>query len=328
MKKHLDWDGYRFLLGVVYHGGLIKASQALSVSQPTVGRKIKQLEDQLGTRIFDRKPEGYCLTEEGRRVVAGAEAMARHAKAIEQDFSGCDSRLEGCVAITLTETMAQSILLPELAAFRSEYPEIELQLQTSNKKLDLNRQESQVAIRVGDPGADTLYGNVVGQMSYGLYGAQSYLDRYGRPESVEMLAAHALIDTHGEIEHLPQARHLRELMPSASKALCCTSVLGQYQAMLAGLGLTTLPHYVVAANPGLYDHLLEKDFGGTKDVWLLTNSDVRQTKRVRAVMGFLKQVLRKNLNMPTDGPCEIALRSKLPVETASLLSEHLKSTLC
>ena len=305
MKKHLDWDGYRFLLGVVDHGGLIKASQALGVSQPTVGRKIKQLEDQLGTRIFDRKPEGYCLTEEGRRVVAGADAMARHAKAIEQDFSGCDKRLEGCVAVTLTETMAQSILLPELPTFRSEYPEIELQLQTCIEKLDLNRQESHVAIRVGDPGSDTLYGNVVGQMSYGLYGARSYLDRYGRPESVEMLASHALIDAHGEIEHLPQARHLRELMSSASKALCCTSVLGQYQAMLSGLGLTTLPHYVVAANPGRCDRLLEKEFGGTRDVWLLTNSDVRQTKRVRVVMSFLKQVLRKGLSAIEIAKCQI-----------------------
>ena len=307
MKKHLDWDGYRFLLGVVDHGGLIKASQALGVSQPTVGRKIKQLEDQLETRIFDRKPEGYCLTEEGHRVVAGAEAMARHAKAIEQDFSGCDKRLEGCVAVTLTETMAQSILLPELPAFRSEYPEIELQLQTCIEKLDLNRQESHVAIRIGDPGSDTLYGNVVGQMSYGLYGARSYLDRYGRPDSVEMLASHALIDAHGEIEHLPQARHLRELMSSASKALCCTSVLGQYQAMVSGLGLTTLPHYVVAANPGRCDHLLKKEFGGTRDVWLLTNSDVRQTKRVRVVMNFLKQVLRKGLSTTEHADCQIAL---------------------
>ena len=316
MAKHLDWDGYRFLLGVVDHGGLIKAAQALSVSQPTVGRKIKQLEDQLETRIFDRKPEGYRLTEEGHRIVAGAEAMARHAKAIEQDFSGCDKRLEGCVAITLTEMMAQSILLPKLAAFRSEFPEIELQLQTSNEKLDLNRQESHIAIRIGDPGSDTLYGNVVGQMSYGLYGARNYLDRHGWPESVEMLASHALIDAHGEIAHLPQARHLRELMPSASKALRCTSVLGQYQAMLAGLGLTALPHYVVAANPGRYDHLLKKDFAGKRDVWLLTNSDIRQTNRVRAVMSFLKQVLRQSLDIATDDQCQIALRSKLPLETA------------
>ena len=101
---------------------MIKAAKALSVSQPTVGRKIKQLEEQLGTRIFDRTPDGYRLTENGHHIVAGAEAMARHAKAIEQDFRGYDQQLEGCVAVTLTETMAQSILLPALAEFRGSYP--------------------------------------------------------------------------------------------------------------------------------------------------------------------------------------------------------------
>ena len=66
--------------------------------------------------------------------------------------------------------------------------------------------------------------------------------------------------------------------------------------MLAGLGLAALPDFVVAANPGRCDRLLEPDFVGMQDVWLLTNDDVRRTSRVSAVMGFLKRTLRKGLS--------------------------------
>ena len=68
MDDPVDWEGYRFLSNLIEQGGLQKAARFHGVSRSTVGRKIKRLEQQLGTRIVNRTPEGYSLTETGYHV--------------------------------------------------------------------------------------------------------------------------------------------------------------------------------------------------------------------------------------------------------------------
>ena len=80
MDDPVDWEGYRFLSNLIEQGGLQKAAQFHGVSRSTAGRKIKRLEQQLGTRIVNRTPEGYSLTETGYNVAIRAEAMAQQAK--------------------------------------------------------------------------------------------------------------------------------------------------------------------------------------------------------------------------------------------------------
>ncbi|MFN3250703.1 LysR family transcriptional regulator [Roseibium album] len=67
--KNMDWDSIRVFLAVAEQGSLSAAAQVLLVSQPTIGRQISRLEDQLGLRLFDRRQTGYELTEEGKRLV-------------------------------------------------------------------------------------------------------------------------------------------------------------------------------------------------------------------------------------------------------------------
>ncbi|MGI9489718.1 MAG: LysR family transcriptional regulator [Geminicoccaceae bacterium] len=304
MDDPVDWEGYRFLSNLIEHGGLQKAARFHGISRSTAGRKIKRLEQQLGTRIVNRTPEGYSLTETGHYVAIRAEAMAQQAKEILQDVRGTDQRLEGPVTVTLTEAMAELILLPALVEFRERYPQIELELLLSNEKLDLGRQEADIAIRVGDPGPATLVGSIVGEMTYGLYGAECYLREKNWPRSIEMLSSCALIHASGEIADAPQARHLRRLAPNAPTGLYCNSIMAQHRAMLEGLGLAALPAYVAAQGQSSCRRVLEQEFAGVSDVWLLTNSNVLQTLRVRTVMNFLKKLLRKKLKRSAEKPIE------------------------
>ena len=296
LQKNFDWDLYRFLLAVAQHGGVLKAARPLGVSQPTVGRKIKELEDQLGVQLFDRTPSGFRLTERGEEVVARAEAIAHQIDAAWHEVQGADMKLEGPVYVTLTEAMAQTILLPALTRFRRIYPGIELQLRISNRKLDLNRREADIAIRVGDPGVEDLIGCSVGHMTYGLYGTDSYLGDMGKPNSLEALSDHPVIYAEGEIVDLPQAVHLRQLAPTAPVALCCDTLLAQYHAMLCGVGLAPLPEYVATMGEGRCRRVLESDFVGVREIWLLTSENARRSTCVRAVMNFMKLELRTILS--------------------------------
>ncbi len=304
MDDPVDWEGYRFLSSLIEHGGLQKAARFHGVSRSTVGRKIKRLEQQLGTRIVNRTPAGYSLTETGHYVATRAEAMAQQAREILQDVHGTDQRLEGPVTVTLTEAMAEFILLPVLGEFREHYPQIELELRLSNEKLDLGRQEADIALRIGDPGPATLFGSIVGEMTYGLYGAECYLRENGWPRSIEMLSTCALIHASGEIADVPQARHLRRLAPAAPTGLCCNSIMAQHRAMLEGLGLAALPTYVAAQGQDSCRRVLEREFAGALDVWLLTNCNVLRTLRVRTVMNFLKKIFRKKLKRSAEKSIE------------------------
>lgn len=294
-----DWNLFRFLLAIVRHGGASKAAESLGVSQPTVGRKISQLEEQLGVRLFDRTPSGYKLTELGKLVLAQADAMDELVRANRLELLDADRKPAGPVCITATEAVAQAILLPALTKFCSKYPEIELQIRISNRKLDLNRREADIAIRIGDPVVTDLIGCSVGKMTYGLYGAERYFDNMGYPDNIDALSHHGIVDADGEIATLPQARHLREMAPTAPTVLRCDTVLGQYHAMLNGVGLAPLPDYVATLGHGSCHRILESDFIGAKDVWLLTSDSARLASRVRVAMDFMKRMVRAHLNTST-----------------------------
>ena len=206
--------------------------------------------------------------------------------------------------MTLTEAMAELILLPALVEFRECYPQIELELLLSNEKLDLGRQEADIAVRVGDPGPATLIGSIVGEVTYGLYGTECYLREKNWPRNIEMLSSCALIHASGEIADTPQARHLRRLAPTAPTGLNCNSIMAQYRAMLEGVGLAALPDYVAAQGQNSCHRVLEHEFAGASDVWLLTNSNILQTLRVRAAMNFLKKTVRKKLKRSAEKSIE------------------------
>ncbi len=118
-------------------------------------------------RLFDRTPSGYKLTELGKLVLAQADAMDELVRANRMELLDADRKPAGPVCITATEAVAQAILLPALTKFCSKYPEIELQIRISNRKLDLNRREADIAIRIGDPVVTDLIGCSVGKMTYG-----------------------------------------------------------------------------------------------------------------------------------------------------------------
>ncbi len=101
-----SWDDLRFFLVTSDRGSFSKATSHLGVTQPTISRRIENLESRLGVRLFDRLPNGVALTSEGESILDAARQMEEMALEIQRNVWGSDRRMEGTVRISVTDGLA------------------------------------------------------------------------------------------------------------------------------------------------------------------------------------------------------------------------------
>ncbi len=290
----MDWDAYRYFLAVADTGSLSAAARAMAVSQPTVGRQIQMLEQALNARLFDRRPDGYTVTDAGLRILDLVRDIDGTMTVIERQVGGENSRLAGMVRITAAQGIGTYWLPDQIHHLAARYPDIEIELSVCVPALDLARHRADIAIRLGDPGDDNLIGHRVAKACFGLFAAASYIERHGAPHGLEDLAGHDIIESTGEIANLPQVRLLRDHAAGGRTVrLACDNLLTQFAAMIAGCGLLALPLYMAAAAPGIR-RVLADSFDVEVDLWLLTHRDHKATARVRAVIEHLCASARRD----------------------------------
>lgn len=120
----MEWGDVRVFLAVLRQGSFGEAARSLGVSHPTVGRRIKALEDEAQQALFRRTREGLVLTDAGDRVLKLAEAMENSALAMERRLAGNHERLEGILRISSAEWFANYVLAPVLVELTRRHPAI------------------------------------------------------------------------------------------------------------------------------------------------------------------------------------------------------------
>jgi len=260
--KSENWDDLRIFLAVARAGSLSGAARTLGVNHSTVFRRIGAFEAELGVRLFERQPGGYLLTPAGEELRDGALRVEEEIASLSRKVTGQDLRLSGTVRVTTIDMLAFGLLPRHLAGFRDAYPGIEVELVVGNAALNLSRREADVALRV------------------------SYRARRPEPD----LALHDWIGFDSEHEAL--VRRVARFLPEARPMLRTNSVAAALSAAKAGMGLAPLPCGLADLEPDLVRIApLPEDF--TRDLWLLTHEDLRQTARIRAFLDFLAEALAK-----------------------------------
>ena len=129
----MQWDDLRIFLAVAREGSISGAAKRINVQHSTVSRRIKALEQQLGTRLIERKASGYELTAAGEEMKLAATKMEIEVLEVEGALGGQEDRPTGELRVSAINNMASSILMPMFTSFSERYPEIELHVQVSNK---------------------------------------------------------------------------------------------------------------------------------------------------------------------------------------------------
>jgi DNA-binding transcriptional LysR family regulator len=287
----MDWDLARYFLAVARSGSALTAARELKQSQPTVARRIAALEAAIGLRLFERRQAGYQLTEEGRALLPLAEQMGVAARAFSDGAGATSRRLAGTVRLTCNEILAEHYLAPMLIEFRTNYPDIRVDVLATSELVDLSRGEADVALRAVGPRSDVgsgagLVGRKVASVPWVVFASTDYVTARGRPSSLDELAGHSLIGGEESLDPADPRRWLELAAPGATVAARTNTLPSHITSIRAGLGLGVAPAGFLERDPRLSAcFTLPPELDG--QLWLVTHEQVRNLPRVRALMDFL-----------------------------------------
>jgi DNA-binding transcriptional LysR family regulator len=287
----MNWDDLRYVLALARAGSLAKAARALRVDHTTVGRRIEALEADLRTRLFTRTPTGYVLTVEAERILPEMEQVEAAALTVERAVASEEHGLAGPLRVTSAETFGVAYLAPRLARFGAEHPAVSVELVLGPAVFDLGRREADVAVRFFRSESDHLVISRAGEIAHAFYATAEYLARHGGPPAPADLAAHRLF-----VSDLTSGRAelawLVRLCPDARVALFSNLTLAILEATRSGTGLGLLPRYLGDPDPTLRRVPLPDE--PRQAIWLTVHEDLKQTRRVRILLDFLRCVLAED----------------------------------
>ncbi|WP_102957697.1 LysR family transcriptional regulator [Mangrovicella endophytica] len=278
------WDEIRMFLAVAEGGTVRAAADMLAVNHATIIRGIGRLEEKLSTKLFDKLPSGYKLTDAGADIVELAGQMSSASAQIEAKIFGRDQSISGPLRLTLPVSFATDLLMPTLADFSAAYPNIALEIIGSGSVVNLSNREADVALRVvignGAP-PDNLYGTRLGGFHTGYYVRRDLLEVRSKPVAWLL----------GANEAVPSDWQPAGGITTTATPIRFAEMRSQYEAARAGMGISILPCFLGDADP-----LLARVPGGpvarAGDIWLLTHADTRRTKRVRLLCDQIHAAMR------------------------------------
>lgn len=275
----MDWDTLRLVLALQRGTTLTAAAAELGVTRTTVGRRLLQVEEELGTRLFDRTPGGLLPTPAGEHLVRAAAAMEDTVREAEARVRRQDALLRGELRVTTVDFLFDGF--PELfGSFVERHPGVALTVQAVDTQLSLRRREADVALRIGNAPAEHLVGRQVGRLQFELYAARSLLERVGLDAP---LSALPWLHWHDRAAGAWLDQWLDAHAPGARVALRVDGYAAMRRAVQAGIGVHFLCPFHGDPDPGLVrlDRRLSEH---ARALWLLTLRELRQTARVRAFL--------------------------------------------
>ncbi len=291
----LDWNDAQYFLAVAETGSTLAAGRLLRVSQTTVARRVIALEQSLDLTLFERRRAGYTLTAVGEALLP--EARALRASAVQfSDAATAQRRLEGgTVRLTAEESYVINVLPPILRDLHEKHPDIVIELDATEDVRDLEAGAADIAIRVTNniESAVGLVGRRIGIDFWSVYCSRAYAASHPLPGSRHELASHPLIGGGGGEIGRYYRTWLKENGLEGAIAMQHSTVVGLMSAVRSGMGLAALPCFVAEADEDFVRCLRPVASGG-REIWLVTHERLREVPRVRVVMDFLGDRLRRH----------------------------------
>jgi molybdate transport repressor ModE-like protein len=284
----LEWDDLRYFLAVADTGSFNQAAAKLGVSYSTVTRRVSSLEERLGVRLFDRNRGGHDLTAAAEEMADVARKVEGEIQSLGRHLFGRDQRLSGRLRIATAEMLALTYM-QDLAAFRLEYPDIEIDLVSTAEQADLSAREADIALRMGNSPAENLVGRRLGVLPVALYASEGYLSRH--PADVDP-SKHTWVSWDLGFTQMPTHAWMRKHAPNAKVALRVNSGTTLLAAVKAGLGVSHLFCSMGDAQEDLRQ-IQPPDPELETALWILTHDDLRTTARVRAFLDFMAKRIRR-----------------------------------
>lgn len=293
-----DWNDLKAFLAVARGGSTLAASKALGVNQTTVARRIESLEHDLGFKLFERGQTGSRLTESGEGLIREAENVEQAAIRFANQAALQMRGVSGALRLTTNELVANTMVIPALVEFRKVHPDVQVDLVITDRALDIQSGEADLAIRTGKQLAESdLVARKVADHDMALFCSRDYAARRGTPGSPDDLKDHDLIDVAMDMGEIPGATWMMRHAGGKAPVTRSNSMASLVHAVKAGLGIGALPCTIGDPDRDLVrcSDAIEEARASS---WIVTRRDLKDTPRVRAFIDFMaphiQQVVRQS----------------------------------
>lgn len=277
----MEWSDLRVFLAISREGTLGAAARKLAQTQPTMGRRLRALEEAVGHKLFQRTRDGFVLTDEGATLLGHAERMEEEALAIERRLAGQTQQLEGVLRITSSEWFGAHVLTPVLAEFSGVHPQVTIELLTDARFLSLTHREADVAFRIRPFDEPDVVSRKLLHMRYGAY------QRSGLAHPVAGDGSgSAMIALDAAFAGTPDDSWLQSRLPKARTVFRSNSRDVQARMCAQGMGIAVLPLPLGEATAGIERINLGAEPPG-RDTWVGYHRDLRRLARLRALLDLV-----------------------------------------
>lgn len=285
------WEGIDEFVAVAEYSQFTAAAERLNVSASHISRQIARLEDRLQTRLLYRSTRRVTLTEAGQTFLQHCQRLQDGREEALRAVGDLNSEPKGLLRMTCAVAYGERFIAPLVSQFMGQYPQLRIDIELSNRPLDLVHEGIDLAVRLGRLQDSQLVATRLAPRRMYLCASPSYLERYGRPHSLSELARHNCLV--GSSDQWALQLEGREVAQRVQGNWRCNSGQAVLDAALAGIGLCQLPDYYVLEHlrSGALVSLLEAHQPPNTAVWALYPQQRHLSPKVRKLVDYLREAL-------------------------------------
>ena len=290
-----SYSGMTIFVQVAELRSFAAAGQRLGISASAVSKGVARLEQKLGVRLFQRSTRSVSLTAEGTLFLDRCRRILAEISAAENELASTTASPQGRLRVSLP--LVSGLMWPVLSAFASHYPQIELDLDFSDRLVDVVDEGFDAVVRTGELSDSRLMSKRLGISRFVCVGAPRYFEQHGIPERPEDIARHACLlhrfPSTGLLEKWRLQRDDEDVNMNPAASMTSNHLETLRHMAIQGHGIAYLPDFAVktALDRGELVTVLDKWSGAASTFWILWPSNRQLSPRVRAFVDFMAEHL-------------------------------------
>ncbi|MBR0899013.1 LysR family transcriptional regulator [Bradyrhizobium tropiciagri] len=292
-----QWEGLETLVAVAEAGNFTRAASRLGISISQVSREINRLEERLGTQLVTRNTRRVALTENGRLFERRCRQLIDDREAAFDSIRSGKNAIKGLIRLTCAVAYGERTITPLIGRFVAAHPEIRVEIELTNRVLDLVAEGMDIGVRIGAITDNRLDRVELGSRSLHLSAAPSYLERCGIPANSSDLREHACLLGATPYWQFKTAGKDNQMTPAGRWR--CNSGFAVLDAAVQGLGICQLPDFYVQDHlrDGTLIELLADERPSDQSIWAVFPKRSPMPSRTTALIEFLRANVPNSLKI-------------------------------
>lgn len=278
-----DWNEYALILAIHRARTLRAAAVLLNTTHTTVSRRLDAMHKRRGALVFEKHPSGFVSTPLGEALISTAQEIEQLIGINDRAQRAHGDSINGSITLSLSEAMAQYLLMPDISEFIESYPGIQLRIICSENLANLDKSEADIVIRGAKELPEHLVGRRLFPFALSYYGDENYIKNTPF-ENRRWIVPANVTDQPTWLANCPY--------PDLPIAFSINDIVTRFTTLQQGYGLARAACFMADTTDNLM-RLPTARIEEQVDIWVLTHPDLRESPRIQLLMNFLVNALKK-----------------------------------